>query len=121
LIVTLKRLSNAGHKAYAILGGATGLIGDPSGKKSERSMLDTSIVNKNSKAIENQLRHFANIEVINNIDIYKSMNIFDFLRNVGKLVNVNYLLEKDIIKTRLETGISYAEFSYSLIQAYDFA
>jgi tyrosyl-tRNA synthetase len=121
IIVTLKRLSQAGHKVYAVLGGATGLIGDPSGKKSERTMLDTNIVTKNIDAIKNQLRHFGDFEIINNIDFYKSMTIFDFLRNVGKLINVNYLLEKDIIKTRLDTGISYSEFSYSLIQGYDFA
>jgi tyrosyl-tRNA synthetase len=84
-------------------------------------MLDINVVNKNIDVIKNQLRHFGDFEVINNIDFYKSMTMFDFLRNVGKLINVNYLLEKDIIKTRLDTGISYSEFSYSLIQGYDFA
>jgi tyrosyl-tRNA synthetase len=120
-IVTLKRLSLAGHKAYAIIGGATGLIGDPSGKKVERTMLDMNKVHNNIKAIEAQLRHYAGAEVINNADIYKDLTIFDFLRNIGKLINVNYLLEKDVIKNRLESGISYTEFSYALIQGYDFA
>jgi tyrosyl-tRNA synthetase len=121
MLLILRRLKQYGHNAIAILGGATGQIGDPSGKSSERNMLDLKKTESNALAIQKQIKKYANVEVINNLDFYKKMTIFDFLRNVGKLINVNYLLEKDVIKSRLESGISYTEFSYNLIQGYDFA
>jgi tyrosyl-tRNA synthetase len=120
MVLLLRRLVKCGHKAYAIIGGATGLIGDPSGKKNERDLKSADEISNNLNAIKSEIIKYGNCEVINNFDIYKSINFLDFLRQIGKNINVNYLLEKDIIKRRLETGISYAEFSYTLIQAYDF-
>lgn len=121
MIHLLNLFAKAGLPTYAVLGGATGRIGDPSGKKAERSLLDLKVLDANIEAVSNQLKKLANVkEVVNNYDIYKNISLFTFLRNVGKLINVNYLLEKDIIKSRLESGISFAEFSYNLIQGYDF-
>lgn len=121
MIHLLNLFAKAGLPTFAVLGGATGRIGDPSGKKAERPLLDLKILDANIEAVSKQLKKLANVkEVINNYDIYKNISLFSFLRNIGKLVNVNYLLEKDIIKTRLETGISFAEFTYNLIQGYDF-
>lgn len=121
MIHLLNKFAQAGLPTFAVLGGATGRIGDPSGKKAERPLLDLKQLDANIEAVSNQLKKLAHVkEVINNYDIYKNISLFNFLRNVGKLVNVNYLLEKDIIKTRLESGISFAEFSYNLIQGYDF-
>ncbi|MDR0674860.1 MAG: tyrosine--tRNA ligase [Mycoplasmataceae bacterium] len=121
MILILRWLKKFGHKPIAVIGGATGQIGDPSGKKTERTMLDIEKAKKNVLAIQEQLKKYADVEIFDNAAIYKNTTLFDFLRNVGKLINVNYLLEKDIIKSRLESGISYSEFSYNLIQGYDFA
>lgn len=121
MIHLLNKFAQAGLPTFAVLGGATGRIGDPSGKKAERPLLDLKVLDANIEAVSKQLKKLAHVkEVINNYDIYKNVSLFNFLRNVGKLINVNYLLEKDIIKTRLESGISFAEFSYNLIQGYDF-
>ncbi len=121
MIHLLNTFAKAGVPAYAVLGGATGRIGDPSGKKVERSLLDLKQLDENILSVSKQLKKLANVkEVINNFDIYRDMSLFDFLRVAGKLMNVNYLLEKDINKRRLDTGISFAEFSYNLIQGYDF-
>lgn len=120
MIILLRRFNNAGFKTYAILGGATGMIGDPSGKKSERNLLSEDILKSNVAGVAKQLKKYTNSEVINNYDFYKNFNVLDFLRDVGKHININYMLEKDMIKNRLETGISYTEFSYSILQAYDF-
>ncbi len=121
MIHLLNKFAQAGLPTFAVLGGATGRIGDPSGKKAERTLLDLKVLDANIEAVSNQLKKLAHVkEVINNYDIYKNISLFNFLRNVGKLINVNYLLEKDIIKSRLESGISFAEFSYNLIQGYDF-
>lgn len=120
MLALLKRMSNYGIKTYAIIGGATGMIGDPSGKKGERKLLSSLEIDENIKSIGKQIKKFANVEIINNIDFYKNLNIIDFLRDIGKLINVNYLLEKDVIKNRLETGISYTEFSYAILQGNDF-
>ncbi|MDR0545716.1 MAG: tyrosine--tRNA ligase [Mycoplasmataceae bacterium] len=121
-LITLRRIKAYGCHAIAIIGGATGQIGDPSGKTSERIMQEAKTISLNALAIEKQIKKYGQVdEIINNLEIYKDMSFFDFLRSAGKLINVNYLLEKDIIKSRLETGISYTEFSYNLIQGYDFA
>ena len=118
-IMLLKRFAKAGLKAYALLGGATGMIGDPSFKADERALLDEATLVKNKLAIKYQLESFG-LQVIDNYDFYKEMTIIDFLRNIGKQININYLINKEAIATRLETGISFTEFSYSLLQGYDF-
>ncbi len=118
-IAILKRFESYGFKPYAILGGATGMIGDPSFKNSERKLLNEEDININKSKIRKQLESF-NLEVIDNYDWYKDMSIIDFLRNIGKLVNISYLLAKDSIKSRIEKGLSFTEFSYSLLQGYDF-
>lgn len=118
-IATLRRFKEFGFTPIAILGGATGMIGDPSGKSEERNLLDVETLIKNKNAIRKQLESYG-IEVVDNLDFYKDMNVLDFLRNVGKLLNVNYMINKDVVKSRLETGISFTEFTYQLIQGYDF-
>ena len=107
-------------KTFALIGGATGRVGDPSGKKNERELLELNIIENNIACIKKQLQKLTNSEIINNYDFYKNFTFIDFLRNVGKKFTLNYLLEKEIIKTRLENGISFAEVSYNLIQGNDF-
>lgn len=119
-ISILKRFSLYGYRTVAVLGGATGMIGDPSGKNSERFLLDKKTLNENKACLEKQLKKLTAAEIFDNYDIYKNMNVLDFLRDVGKSINVNHILEKDIVKRRLEVGLSYTEFSYSIIQGYDF-
>ena len=119
-ISLLRRFFKAGLKTYAVLGGATGMIGDPSFKESERKLLDKETLENNKKAIKLQLEAFG-LEVIDNYEFYKDMNIIDFLRNIGKHININYMLSKECIGTRLETGLSFTEFTYTLMQGYDFA
>ena len=121
MLVTRKRFVKAGYKTIALVGGATGQIGDPSGKKAERVLLENKLVEQNVEAIKKQIESIVTgAKGINNLDFYKNETLFDFLRDTGKLINVNYLLEKEIIAKRLESGISYAEFTYTLIQAHDF-
>ncbi len=107
-------------KTFALIGGATGRIGDPSGKKNERKLLELERIENNITCIKKQLHKLTNSEIINNYDFYKNLTFIDFLRNVGKKFTLNYLLEKETIKTRLESGISFAEVSYNLIQGNDF-
>ncbi len=115
-----KRLMNAGHKPIILVGGATGLIGDPK-PSSERSMISKEAVLKNITSLESQIKKiFGNMEIVNNYAWCKDINMLDFLRDYGKYFNINYMLDKDIIKRRLETGITYTEFSYMIIQALDF-
>ncbi len=118
-ILNLLRFKKFGFKPIAILGGITGMIGDPSFRDSERKFLDLQTLERNKNAIKKQLEFFG-LEVIDNYDFYKNWTLVDFLRNVGKLVNVNYLLNKDSIATRLNQGITFTEFSYQLIQGWDF-
>ena len=120
-LLTAKRLSNAGHHPILLVGGATGLIGDPRPTK-EREIISKDVLNKNLEGIRKQVDKIfdGKAEIVNNYDWIKDFNYIDFLRDVGKYVNVNYMLSKDIINRRLETGITYAEFSYTLIQGYDF-
>ncbi|MBD5423353.1 MAG: tyrosine--tRNA ligase [Mycoplasma sp.] len=119
-ITILRRFSKAGLKAYGVLGGATGMIGDPSFKENERQLLDKETLERNKKAIKQQLEAFG-LEVIDNYEFYKDMNILDFLRDIGKHINVNYMINKESIATRLETGISFTEFTYTILQGYDFS
>ncbi|AAT28033.1 tyrosine--tRNA ligase [[Mycoplasma] mobile] len=105
----------------ALIGGATGGIGDPSGKKSERILIDEDTLKKNTEAIKKQIKHFLpDAKIVNNSDFYKNQSFIDFLRDVGKFIQVSYMLSKEIVKNRLESGISFTEFAYSLIQANDF-
>lgn len=120
MIMLLKRFRLHNIKTFALVGGATGMIGDPSGKSAERNLLDKTILEHNITKIKYQLEKFTNSQVINNYDFYKNMTFLDFLHDVGKLININYLLEKEIISSRLDVGISYTEFSYNLLQGYDF-
>lgn len=120
-LVTAKRLAKAGHNPILLVGGATGLIGDPR-PTSEREIISKEAVLNNVEAIKKQVKKIVgdNTEVVNNYDWMKDYSFTDFLRDVGKYINVNYMLDKDIIRRRLETGITFAEFSYTLIQGYDF-
>lgn len=127
-IMLLKHLQLAGHKPIILLGGATGRIGDPSGKDKERTLLDLEVLENNIEAQRKQFELFLDFEgenaavVINNYDFYKDMSIFEFLRDIGKNITVNYMLSKESVKNRIESesGISFTEFSYQLIQGYDF-
>lgn len=120
-LVTAKRLAKYGHKFILLVGGATGLIGDPR-PTAEREIISVDTINKNLNAISNQVKKLVdeNTIFVNNYDWMKDYSFLNFLRDVGKYVNVNYMLAKDIINRRLETGITYAEFSYTLMQGYDF-
>ena len=120
-LVTAKRLANAGHQFILLVGGATALIGDPR-PSAEREIISKDVVSNNITSIQNQVKSLVNPSTIfvNNYDWMKDYNFLDFLRDVGKYVNVNYMLNKDIINRRLDTGITYAEFSYTLMQGFDF-
>ena len=114
-----KRLAKAGHHPILLVGGATGLIGDPK-PDSERPMISKEEVEKNFLGLKKQAEKIFGFEVVNNFDWIKDINIIDFLRDYGKYFNVNYMLAKDKVKSRLESGITYAEFSYMILQALDF-
>lgn len=114
-----KRLKDAGHNPILLVGGGTGMIGDPR-PTTERAMASKDEVNKNFKSLKKQVETIFGFEVVNNNDWYKDINVIDFLRDYGKYFNINYMLDKDIIRRRLETGITYTEFSYMILQALDF-
>ena len=120
-LLTAKRLMKYGHHPILLVGGATGLIGDPK-PTAEREIIDKKVIENNIEGIKKQVLSLFdnNVEVVNNYDWIKEFSFIDFLRDVGKYINVNYMLNKDIIARRLETGITYAEFSYTLLQGYDF-
>lgn len=120
-LVTAKRLAKMGNHPILLVGGATGLIGDPR-PTAEREIISKEAVESNLEGIKKQVERLfdGNVEVVNNYDWIKNFNFIDFLRDVGKYINVNYMLDKDIIRRRLSTGITFAEFSYTLIQGYDF-
>ncbi len=126
-IMILVHLQRCGHKPFALVGGATGMVGDPSGKSKERNLLDEKALNHNLTSVQKQLEQFLNFdcgansaEVVNNYDWFKEFNFLDFIRDVGKHMSVNYMIAKDSVKSRLETGMSFTEFSYQLVQGYDF-
>lgn len=114
-----KRLAKAGHKPILLVGGATGLIGDPK-PTAERPMISKEEVEKNFMGLKEQAERIFGFEVVNNYDWTKDINVIDFLRDYGKYFNINYMLAKDKVKSRLESGITYAEFSYMILQALDF-
>ncbi len=126
MISLLMRLQRAGHRVIALVGGATGMIGDPSGKSSERNLQTMDKLKENTLKIKEQLERFIDLTdpskgiLLNNYDWLSKMTILDFLRDYGKHFSINYLLAKDIIASRLESGISFTEFSYNILQAIDF-
>lgn len=128
-IIILMHLQNYGHYPIALVGGATGMVGDPSGKSNERNLLNDEDLQKNLDGITRQLSHFLKFEsvenpaeVVNNYDWFKEFSFLGFIRDVGKYLSVNYMMAKDSVKQRFtgDTGISFTEFSYQLIQGYDF-
>lgn len=126
-IMLLKHLQLSGHKPFALVGGATGMIGDPSGKSAEREFLSEEALRHNQECIKQQLTKFLDFdcgansaELVNNYDWFKDFSFLGFLREAGKHLTVNYMMAKDSVKKRLETGISFTEFSYQLLQGYDF-
>jgi tyrosyl-tRNA synthetase len=129
-IMTLLRFQKAGHKPLALVGGATGMVGDPSGKSAERNLLDEKTLTHNIASIQKQLEKFLDFdcgansaEIVNNYDWFKNYSFLDFIRDAGKHITVNYMMAKDSVKKRLEadgSGMSFTEFSYQLIQGFDF-
>ncbi len=129
-ILLLLHLQKAGHKPVALIGGATGMVGDPSGKSEERNMLSEEILNKNITGIKKQLAQFLDFDdakpnaavLVNNYDWFKGISFLDFIRDAGKYITVNYMMAKDSVKKRLEgeNGMSFTEFTYQLVQGYDF-
>jgi tyrosyl-tRNA synthetase len=127
-ITLLMRLQRAGHKPYALVGGATGMIGDPSGKSAERNLLDIETIQRNCDGIRKQLEHYLDFDttlpngavMVNNYDWFREQSFLGFIRDIGKHISINYMLAKDSVQKRLETGMSFTEFTYQLIQGYDF-
>lgn len=126
-IVLLKRLQLSGHKPIALMGGATGRVGDPTGKTEERKLLSIDQIDANIQGIQNQLSKFIEFGkgsqdaiLVNNYDWFKDFHFLDFIRDVGKNITVGYMMSKDSVQNRLETGLSFTEFTYQLIQGYDF-
>jgi tyrosyl-tRNA synthetase len=129
-ITVMARLQQAGHKPFVLIGGATGMVGDPSGRSAERQLLDADTLERNVAGIRAQLSRFLDFGdgptgavMVNNYDWFRSIGFLEFLRDVGKHVTVNYMMAKESIRSRLEDrdqGISFTEFSYMLLQAYDF-
>lgn len=125
-VMLLVHWQRAGHRPFALVGGATGMVGDPSGKTKERQFLDVDTIKHNLECQKAQLEKFLDFEgdhsakMVNNIDWFKDMSFLDFIRDVGKHITVNYMMSKDSVKNRLEGGMSFTEFSYQLVQGYDF-
>ncbi len=129
-IIVLVHLQKYGHKPIALVGGATGMVGDPSGKSEERNLLSKDVLDKNVKAVKQQLSKFLDFnpgrenaaEMVNNYDWFNTISFLDFIRDVGKHISVNYMMAKDSVKKRLEgeSGMSFTEFTYQLVQGYDF-
>lgn len=127
-IILLMHMQRAGHQPIALVGGATGMIGDPTGKSAERNLLDAETLDKNLNGIRRQLEKFLDFdpslphhaEIVNNYDWLKDYTFLHFIRDVGKHLSVNYMMAKDSVQKRLEYGLSFTEFSYQLIQGYDF-
>ena len=126
-IMILKHLQDCGHKPIILVGGATGMVGDPSGKSKERNLLDEATLERNLSSVRMQLEKFLNFdcgsnsaEIVNNFDWFKNYSFLEFIRDVGKHISINYMMSKDSVKSRLETGMSFTEFSYQLVQGYDF-
>jgi tyrosyl-tRNA synthetase len=119
-IMGLVHLERAGHRPVLLVGGGTGLIGDPSGKANERQLVDQATIETNARRIADQVRRFVAFDLVNNAEWLTSLNLVEFLRDVGKHFTVNYMLQKESVSARMDAGISFTEFSYMLLQAYDF-
>jgi tyrosyl-tRNA synthetase len=126
-IMTLVHFQRAGHKPVALVGGATGMVGDPSGKSAERNLLSEETLRHNAQCVQKQLEKFLDFksgsnaaELVNNYDWFKDFKFLDFIREVGKHITINYMMAKDSVRNRLESGLSFTEFSYQLVQGYDF-
>ena len=126
-IMLLKHMQIAGHRPIALVGGATGMVGDPSGKSAERNLLDEETLNKNIEGVGKQLQRFLDFIngdnaaiLVNNLDWMKEMSFIDFIRDIGKHITINYMTAKDSVKKRIDTGLSFTEFSYQLLQGNDF-
>ena len=126
-IMILVHLQKSGHKPYALIGGATGMVGDPSGKSKERNLLNKETLEHNLNCVKNQLEKFLNFDcgdnsavVVNNFEWFEHLSFLDFIRDNGKHISINYMMAKDSVKSRLETGLSFTEFSYQLVQGFDF-
>ena len=126
-VMTLLHFQRSGHKPIALVGGATGMVGDPSGKSAERNLLSEDILQHNLNAQQKQLEKFLNFDcgdnsasIVNNYEWFKNFSFLEFIRDVGKHISVNYMLAKDSVKSRLDNGMSFTEFSYQLVQGYDF-
>lgn len=126
-IILLMHLQKAGHQPIALVGGATGMVGDPSGKSEERNLLSEEVLQHNVECVHRQLAKFLDFSsktnpamMANNFDWFRDMGFLTFIRDIGKHITVNYMMSKDSVKKRMETGISYTEFSYQLLQGYDF-
>jgi tyrosyl-tRNA synthetase len=126
-IFTLMRFQRAGHRPIALIGGATGMVGDPSGKSAERNLLDEEALNRNVRGIQQQLEKFLDFSnpatgaiLVNNYEWMKDYSFLHFIRDVGKHLTISYMMAKDSVKNRLETGMSFTEFSYQLLQAFDY-
>lgn len=126
MISLLKRFQRAGHRIVAVVGGATGMIGDPSGKSSERSLLTKERLEQNTASIKAQLEKYLDLEdpekgcLVSNLEWLGELSMIDFLRDYGKYFSINYMLSKEIVKSRLESGISFTEFAYQILQSIDF-
>lgn len=126
-IMLLTHLQRAGHRPIALIGGATGMVGDPSGKSAERNLLDEEELRKNEAGVRKQLAKFIDFgegeqdaRLVNNYDWFKDFNFLDFIRKVGKHITVSYMMAKDSVKNRMDTGLSFTEFTYQLVQGYDY-
>jgi len=127
-IMTLLQFQQCGHKPFALVGGATGMVGDPSGKSVERNLLSEEVLRYNESCVKKQLEKFLDFskgmsnsaEMVNNYDWFKGFSFLDFIREVGKHITVNYMMSKDSVQKRLESGLSFTEFTYQLVQGYDF-
>lgn len=126
-IMTLVHFQRCGHKPVALVGGATGMVGDPSGKSAERNLLSEDVLRHNESCVKKQLEKFLDFgkgatsaEMVNNYDWFKDFKFLDFIRDVGKHITVNYMMAKDSVQNRLESGLSFTEFTYQLVQGYDF-
>ena len=126
-IMILVHLQKCGHKPYALIGGATGMVGDPSGKSKERNLLNKETLEHNLNCVKTQLEKFLDFDcgdnsasVVNNFEWFEHLSFLDFIRDNGKHISINYMMAKDSVKSRLETGLSFTEFSYQLVQGFDF-